>query len=326
MLPTCKPERHPLRSRSRPTLEDGLVSAANMHADEAEIDGELVRRLVATQLPQWAALPLERVVSSGTDNALYRLGADLVVRLPRIDWAVGQVEKEQQWLPALGPLLPLDVPVPVAMGEPDLGYPWRWSVYRWLDGEMATLDNLADVRRAAYTLGQFAAALQRIDPTGGPAPGNHNSGRGVDLAEREPFTSEAIANLDGLIDVEAVTLSWQCALAAPEWDSAPRWIHGDLQAGNLLAVDGRLSAVIDFGCLGVGDPACDLLVAWNLFSAEARDVYRSAVGVDEATWLRGLGWALSTAVVALDYYRDTNPVLVASSHRALSEILAASPP
>ncbi len=175
------------------------------------------------------------------------------------------------------------------------------------------------------TLGQFVATLQQLDPSGGPSPGEHNSWRGVALAEREPFTSEAIANLDGLIDVEAVTLAWQRALAAPVWDSAPRWIHGDLQSGNLLAVDGRLSAVIDFGCLGVGDPACDLLVGWNLFSGEARAAYRAAVGVDDATWARGIGWALSTAVVALDYYRDTNPVLVASAHHALSEILSAPP-
>ncbi len=323
MLPTCTLERQPLGPGARRTVEDGPVSAAKMHADEVDIDAELVRRLVETQLPAWAGLSLERVVSSGTDNALYRLGADLVVRLPRIDWAVGQVEKEQRWLPVLGPQLPLDVPVPVAVGSPDLGYPWSWSVYRWLEGELATVDRLADERGAAYTLGQFVASLQRIDASGGPAPGDHNSWRGVDLAEREPFTSEAIASLHGLIDVDAVTSAWQRALAAPAWDSGPRWIHGDLQPGNLLAVDGRLSAVIDFGCLGVGDPACDLLVAWNLFSGEARDAYRAAVGVDDATWTRGIGWAVSTAVVALDYYRGTNPVLVAGAYRALSEILAA---
>jgi aminoglycoside phosphotransferase (APT) family kinase protein len=296
-----------------------------MHPDELDIDPDLVRRLVGTQFPQYAALPLQPVMSSGTDHALYRLGPDLVVRLPRVGWAVGQVEKEQHWLPVLGPQLPLDIPVPVVMGEPDLGYPWRWSVYRWLDGETATPDKLADVRGAAYPLGRFVAALQRIDPAGGPEPGDHNSWRGVPLVEREPFTSEAIARLDGVIEVDPVREAWQSALAAPEWDMAPRWVHGDLLAGNLLTSSGRLSAVIDFGCLGVGDPACDLLVAWHVFSGEARDAYRAAVGVDDATWARGIGWALSVAVGALDYYRGTNPALVASAHRALTEIRTATP-
>ncbi len=149
MLPTCTPGRYPLGTGGSLSLEDRPVSGATMHADEVDIDGDLVRRLVETQLPRFAGLPLRPVASSGTDHALYRLGADLVVRLPRIDWAVGQVDKEQQWLPVLGPQLPLAVPVPVALGEPDFGYPWRWSVYRWVDGDPATLDKIAHVREAA---------------------------------------------------------------------------------------------------------------------------------------------------------------------------------
>ena len=260
--------------------------------------------------------------SAGTDNAIYRLGDDMAVRLPRIHWATGQVEKEHEWLPRLAPLLPLAIPVPLAKGMPGEGYPWHWSVYRWLEGENATIERIADPRQAATDLAQFIAALQRIDPTGGPPPGAHNSFRGVPLAMRDAPTRAAIAALRGTLDTDAVTAAWEAALRAPAWRGPPVWIHGDLQSGNLLAQRGRLSAVIDFGCLGVGDPACDLMVAWTLFSAETRDVFRAALPVDDATWARGRGWALSVGLIALPYYQNTNPVLAGIARRAIDEVLA----
>ncbi|HLK57907.1 MAG TPA: aminoglycoside phosphotransferase family protein [Chthonomonadaceae bacterium] len=293
-----------------------------MHADEVDTGITLVARLLAAQFPQWANLPLQTVRSAGTDNAIYRLGASMAVRLPRIHWAVEQVEKEQYWLPRLAPFLPLAIPVPLAKGEPAEGYPWHWSVYRWLEGENATIERLADPRQAATALAQFVTALQRIDPTEGPPPGSHNSFRGVPLATRDAHTRTAIASLHDTLDGDAATAAWEAALQAPAWHGAPVWIHGDLQSGNLLAVDGKLRAVIDFGCLGVGDPACDLIVAWNLLSGEARNVYRAALQVDDATWMRGRGWALSVGLIALPYYQNTNPILAEISRRTIDEVLS----
>jgi aminoglycoside phosphotransferase (APT) family kinase protein len=293
-----------------------------MHADEVDTDVSLVRRLLAAQLPHWADLPIEPIPSPGTDNAIYRLGDDMAVRLPRIHWATGQPEKEHRWLPGLAPLLPLAVPAPLAKGAPAEGYPWHWSVHRWLEGETATPDRIADPRAAATALGRFVAALQRIDPAGGPPPGAHNSSRGVPLARRDRETRAAIAALDGIVDADRVTAAWEAALAAPAWHGPAVWLHGDLQAGNLLAVRGRLSAVIDFGCLGVGDPACDAMVAWTYLTAGTRDAFREALPVDDATWARGRGWALSVGLIALPYYRRTNPFLAGIARRAIDEVLA----
>jgi aminoglycoside phosphotransferase (APT) family kinase protein len=293
-----------------------------MHIDEVEIDTALVCQLLAAQFPQWADLPILPVRSAGTDNAIYRLGDDLAVRLPRIEGACGQVEKEQRWLPRLAPRLPLAIPVPLAKGEPGAGYPWHWSVYRWLDGENATIERIADPGQLAIALAQFIAALQQIDASGGPCPGPHNSGRGVPLEMRDASTRTAIASLHGMVDTDAATAAWDMALPSPVWHGAPVWIHGDLQSGNLLVVDGRLHAVIDFGCLGVGDPACDLMVAWNLLSADTRAVFRNALAVDDATWARGRGWALSVALIALPYYQHTNPVLAEISRSTIDEVLS----
>lgn len=298
------------------------MSASRMHDNEVHTDESLVRRLLAAQFPQWADLPIEPVRSAGTDNALYRLGDEMAVRLPRIHWAAEQPDKECEWLPKLAPYLPLSIPVPLAKGEPGEGYPWTWSICRWLDGENATIDRIVDPTQLATELAGFVAALHGIDASGGPRPGLHNSSRGVPLATRDASTRAAIDALDGIVDVGAVTTAWDAALDAPVWDGPPVWIHGDLQSGNLLVVDGRLSAVIDFGCLGVGDPACDVMVAWTLFSSEARAAYGAALAVDDATWARGRGWALSTSLIALPYYKDTNPTLAGIARCTLAEVLA----
>ena len=298
------------------------MSAGKMHADEVDVDASLVHRLLAAQFPQWTGVPIEPVHSAGTDNALYRLGGDMVVRLPRILGATGQAEKERQWLPRLAPLLPLPIPVPLAKGMPAEGYPWPWSVYRWLEGETATIERVADPRQAATDLGRFVAAMQRIDPAGGPPPGAHNSWRGVPLGRRDAETRVAIEALRGTLDAEAVTAAWEAALQAPAWHGPAVWLHGDLNAANLLVQDGRLNAVIDFGCLGVGDPACDLMAAWTYLSAETRDVFHAALPADDATWVRGRGWALSFGLIALPYYQSTNPVLAGIARYAINEALA----
>ncbi len=298
------------------------MSAGKMHADELDIDVSLVGRLLASQFPQWADLSIEAVHSAGTDNAIYRLGDDMAVRLPRIYGATRQVDKEHQWLPRLAPLLPLTIPVPLAKGMPAEGYPWHWSIYRWLEGEIATIERVTDPRQAATKLGEFVAALQRIDPTGGPAPGANNSFRGVPLAMRDPFTRAAIATLHSTVDADAVTAAWEAALKVPAWNGPAVWLHGDLISGNLLAQHGRLSAVIDFGCLGVGDPACDVMVAWTYLSPVTREAFRAALPVDDATWARGRGWALSFGLIALPYYQISNPVLAGIARHAIDEALA----
>lgn len=297
------------------------MPAGKMHDDEVDIDATLVRQLLATQFPQWADLAITPVLSAGTDNAIYRLGDDMCVRLPRISWAIEQVDKEQRWLPRLAPYLPLAIPVPLGKGMPGEGYPWQWSIYRWFEGENATNEPVADPHQAARTIAQFITALQKIDPTDGPLPGAHNSHRGVPLAARDSATRRAIEALQGIVDPESTAAAWETALRAPEWNGPSVWIHGDLQSGNLLVQRGQIGAVIDFGCLGVGDPACDLQIAWNFLSADSRDVFRTALSVDDATWARGRGWALSWGLIALPYYQTTNPVLAGIARRAIAEVL-----
>lgn len=295
---------------------------ARMHDDEIEIGAALVGRLIGEQFPHWASLPIKPVNSAGTDNALYRLGDDKVARLPRRPGMAAQIDKEARWLPVLAAHLPLAVPLPLAMGRPTAEYPCNWSVCRWLEGRDAVIDPIADLNDAAIALAGFVNALQRIDATGGPAPGNHNFFRGVPLAHRDAQTRDAIDRLHGIIDTDAALGAWQAALAAPAWSGPPVWLHGDIHAGNLLVRDGHITAVIDFGGLAVGDPACDLMVGWNLLSGESRAIFRAALSVDDATWARARSWALSVALIALPYYLDTNPVLVGISRHAIGEVLS----
>jgi len=292
-----------------------------MHANEVHTDTQLVGRLLAAQFPQWAGLPLTPVPSAGTDNALYRLGGDMVVRLPRIDWAIGQAEKERRWLPRLAPHLPLTIPEQLARGEPGEGYPWPWSIYRWLPGASATLARLHDPCQTAVQLARFVTALWQVDATDGPPAAEHNL-RGAPLALRDEPTRAAIAALAGVIDTGKATAVWEAALEAPNWEGEPVWFHGDLLSGNVLVEQGRLSAVIDFGGLAVGDPACDLMIAWSLFSGASREAFRAETAVDEATWLRGRGRALSQAVIFIPYYWHTNPIGVKNARRMLAELLA----
>lgn len=293
-----------------------------MHMDEMEVDESLVHRLVSTQFPQWASLPLKLVPSAGTDHALYRLGDEMVARLPRTSSASVQIDKEQQWLPKLAPLLPLAIPYPLASGIPDEEYPWQWSIYPWLAGEDASAVPVADEPQAAAALADFLVRLHQIDPTNSPPPGKHNFFRGVPLAMRKNKTRAAIASLQGTFNADLMVEAWKSSLEAQVWSNPSCWIHGDLIPTNLLIQNGQLSAVIDFGGLGVGDPACDLLVAWTFLSAETRGVFRSALSVDDATWIRGRGWALSFGVIAFEYYQETNPVLARIAKRAINEALA----
>ena len=297
------------------------MAAPKMHADEIETDVALVRRLLAGQFPHWADLPIDPVVSYGTDHDIYRLGDELAARLPRIGWATGQAAKEAEWLPRLAPHLPLAVPAHVATGYPAEGYPFEWSVYTWLPGEDAN-GTIDDLNQAAVDLAAFVKALRQVDAHDAhPRPPR---GRGAPLAELDEQVRRAIAELGDRIDGDAAVRSWEESLNASGWEGEEVWVHGDLLPGNLLVVDGRLSAVIDFGGLNVGDPACDLQPAWNVFSGESRMRYRAELEVDDASWLRGRGWALYQAVSALPYYWDTNPGMIRRASHALAQVLADS--
>lgn len=290
-----------------------------MHPDEIETYVGLVRRLVAAQFPQLSDLSIEPVESYGTDHDIYRLGDQLAIRLPRIEWATNQAAKEAAWLPRLAPHLPLEVPVQMAMGHPADGYPFDWSIYEWLPGENAN-GTIEDLDEAAVDLAAFITALRQIDTTG--APPRRQGARGSPLAELDEEVRRAIDRLGGRIDGNAALHSWEESLNAPAWNDPEVWVHGDLLPGNLLVIDGRLSAVIDWGGLNVGDPACDLQPAWNVFEGGSRRRFRDEIAVDDASWLRGRGWALAQAVWALPYYWDTNPGMIRQASHALAQVLS----
>ncbi len=245
-----------------------------MHDNEIDINESLVRELLCAQFPQWASLPIKAVQSIGTDNAIYRLGTDMCIRLPRIAGAGKHIETEQKWLPQFAPMLPLAIPVPLGKGKPHKNYHLHWSIYSWLEGENACNEPIIDQQQAAIDLAQFIIALQSIDPTGGPA-----ARRGVSLATQDNETRSAIKALHGVIDTEAVIVAWEQCLQALVWNKPPVWIHGDLLPANVLVQQGRLSGVIDFDSLGIGDPAVDLIPAWCLFSRDARNIFRKTLAV-----------------------------------------------
>ena len=289
--------------------------------DMESIDIALVRRLIAAQFPEWAGMPITPAEPQGWDNRTFRLGAEMSVRLPSAAGYTPQVEKEHRWLPRLAPLLPLPIPVPLARGVPTADYPFPWSVYHWLPGETAVTARVDDMNALATTLAHFLSVLQRIDPTGGPPPGPHSFFRGAPLTTYDAETRHTIAALEDEIDAAAATAVWEAALAAA-WLGSPVWFHGDVAAGNLLVRDGQLSAVIDWGCAGVGDPACDVTIAWTFFSGASREAFRAALPLDGATWARGRGWALWKALLILAEQIDARSEKAAAARRVVDDVLA----
>jgi aminoglycoside phosphotransferase (APT) family kinase protein len=284
-----------------------------MHSDELEIDESLVLRLLRAQFPEWADLPLRRIEPSGTVNAIFRLGTELSVRLARREGPTEPGGEESSWLPRLAPLLPMDIPVPVAQGRPGNEYPWFWEVHTWVEGETLTVEDI-DAVQAARDLAALVGALQQVNPAGAPR------GRGIPLVERDEEIRYWLARFDGDPEVE---VEWERSLAAPPWDGPPVWHHGDLDARNWLVRGGRITGVIDWGSMGVGDPACDVMVAWKLHTADARDAFRGALPTDDATWERARGWALSQAVAILAYYTpENNPTLYREAESWLSLALS----
>ncbi len=284
------------------------------------INVELVRRLLEEQFPQYAALPLELVQPGGWDNRTFRLGQGLSVRLPSAERYVAQVEKEHRWLPRLAPYLPLPIPAPLAMGMPAEGYPWPWSIYRWLEGQPATTGSITDLEAFARSLALFLAALHRIDAASGPVAGSHNFHRGGRLSVYDAETRAALSALAGMIDTASAVEVWAAALSS-EWRRQPLWVHGDVASGNLLVRGGDLSAVIDFGSSAVGDPACDLVVAWTEFWGNSRAAFRAELPFDDDTWRRARGWALWKALItAAD--PDGDPWAIEKARRVIVEVIA----
>lgn len=287
-----------------------------LHDDEVAVDDALVRLLLADQFPRWSQLPLRRVPSTGTDNVVHRLGDELAVRLPRIHWAVTQVDKEWEWLARLAPRLCSAVPVPVARGAPGHGYPYRWLVSSWIDGTDVTTGPVGDWCSLALEVAAFVAALRRVDPRGAPAAGR----RGGPLRAADRATRWAIDRLEATADRRRALEVWEDALTAGPFEGEPVWIHGDLLPGNVLVREGALAGVIDWGAAGVGDPACEAMFAWSL-PTDARDVFRQALGLDDEAWRRGRGWALEQAVLFIDYYAATLPQGVAVARNRLDAVL-----
>lgn len=299
-------------------LEAAMPNAENQLS--VAISVELVRRLIKAQFPQYATLALEAVLPGGWDNRTFRLGQELSVRLPSAKRYVAQVEKEHCWLPRLAPHLPLPVPVPLAMGAPAEGYPWPWSIYQWLQGEPATTGGITDLPAFARSLGSFLAALHRIDATNGPAAGSHNFHRGGRLAVYDSEIRAALTALTGRIDAASAAEVWEAALSS-EWSGQPLWVHGDVASGNLLIKDGTLCAVIDFGSSAVGDPACDLVMAWTEFSGDSRTAFRAELAFDDNTWSRARGWALWKALITIAGAGE-DPLLIEKAGRIVTEVIA----
>jgi aminoglycoside phosphotransferase (APT) family kinase protein len=281
-----------------------------------QIDGALVGRLIAEQFPDWAHLPISPVGLGGWDNRTFRLGPGMVVRLPSGKQYAAAVAKEQKWLPFLAPRLPLPIPTPLAMGEPNDEYPWNWSVYSWLEGEVATPDRITNLDQFSSDLAHFLLSMQSIDPDGGPT--RRLRGGSLDIWDEQ--ARSAIKALTSKIDFELATEVWETALDAP-FTRKPVWYHGDVAAGNLLVRDGRLRAVIDFGGTGVGDPACDMTIAWTFLTPESRTNFRRVLVPDDAIWARGRGWALWKGMIVLAKIIETNPIEEASSEYAVSQVL-----
>lgn len=275
--------------------------------DRDTITADVAARLVAEQFPQWSGLPVVPVKLNGWDNTTFRLGDDLSVRLPSADRHTAQIAKqiakEHRWLPILAPSLPLPIPVPVALGRPSDEFPRPWSVYRWIAGEPASPDQVADPATFASRLAEFLAALQAIDASDGPPAGEHNFFRGAPLTTYDQQTRQLIRLTARDIDTSAATKVWDAALAST-WERPPVWVHGDVTGSNLLAAKGALHAVIDFGGLAVGDPACDLVMEWTFFTGASAAAFRRGVHLDEATWARGRGWALWKALLMIADERE----------------------
>ncbi|MEZ0493344.1 aminoglycoside phosphotransferase family protein [Kineococcus sp. TBRC 1896] len=293
-------------------------------------DADVVRALLEQQFPDLAHLPVVPLRTTGTDNVVHRLGGELLVRLPRTPAAEQQIDREVRWLPVLSRTLPTALPAVVAVGRPGNGFARRWTVQRWIPGQDAVPTARADWTRVARSLAGVVTALRRVDPTDAPAAGPSTGGRGAPLARSDEHVQRCAALTRQLgdttgptagLDVDAALDLWRRAVEAPAWTGPPVWFHGDLTPGNVLLRDGDLAAVIDLGCASGGDPACDGLPAWTLFTGDAREEFRRLTHLDDATDLRTRGWAVFVGLTAMPHHHATNPRFCRFARRVLDAVL-----
>lgn len=279
-----------------------------------------VKKLIKNQFPQWVHLNIKPVEPGGWDNKTFRLGDEMLIRMPSSEKYAFKVKKEQTWLPKLAPYLPLPIPTPLAMGKPSKEYPCNWSIYNWIPGKVASLESVSNLSDFARDLAKFLVVLHKVDTTSGPQPGEHNFYRGGSLCVYNKEVQWAIQKLGNSIDTKAATIMWEQALAS-EWQADPVWVHGDIAVGNLLVKKGKLHAVIDFGGLAVGDPACDLVIAWTFFDTKSRSIFKEIVALDEQTWNRARGWALWKALIVCAKMPGTDHREIEKAKRIVETLL-----
>lgn len=285
------------------------------------IEISLVQDLIAHQFPQWKELSIHPVKTSGFDNCTFHLGDKMLIRLPSKAEYAFQVEKEQYWLPRLKSLLSIQIPTPVAMGKPAKNYPWKWSIYEWIRGESVASSDRTDYCELATDLAEFLVSFQSIDSTGGPLPSQHNFYRGGSLKVYDDEVKKAVTLIGSQMDLKTVREIWEVA-PATSWQGKSVWVHGDVSPGNLLIDNGRLCAVIDFGQLAIGDPACDLAIAYTLFSGKSREVFRKIIKVDEDTWARGRAWALWKALITVAGLTNPNNSESKKSKQIIDDVIS----
>ncbi len=292
-----------------------------MSPEKFNVTTEIVERLISEQFPHWSNEVVKPVDKGGWDNGTFHLGDDKLIRLPSAEYYVAQVAKEQTWLPKLAPQLPLPIPTPLAQGSANSEYPWPWSIYNWIDGAPANEQNITDMDQFADDLAGFMKVLQQASTDDAPPAGQHNFFRGGDFSIYEKQSRHSIEALEDRIDGEAMTQIIDDAVAS-SFDDTPVWVHGDIAPGNLLVKDGQLSAVLDFGCCAIGDPACDLVITWTFFTGSARDAFRNAFDSDQATWQRARGWACWKAMLVLQNPDATNAPEAVNSMRVVEDVIA----
>ncbi|MEO3746082.1 aminoglycoside phosphotransferase family protein [Plantactinospora sp. B5E13] len=293
-----------------------------LHRNELPVDESLVRTLLKAQRPEWAELPLS-VAGSGTDNTMFRLGDDLLVRLPRTPDKEPSIRKEQKWLPRLAPRLTLAVPEPVFAGAPSPDFPLAWSVYRWIDGAEPGPDTVEDWPAFGTDLAAFVRQLHGLDLTGATRADDLGGYRGGSLRSFDEWVGGYFADCRAIgpsLDLETVERLWRDALDLPEPSGSHVWLHSDLRPTNLLVRDGRLCAVIDFGALAVGFPDAEHAPVWDL-PTPARQAYWDSLDLDDLTWTRARAWAIGVGVAGLAYYWSTYPAFVAECQARLRAIL-----
>ena len=287
-----------------------------------EITTQIATALIAEQFPQFSHLHISPVDHGGNDNRTFHLGSEMSIRLPSGEEYVRQVKKEQEWLPKIAPHLPLPIPQPIAMGMPSKCYPWNWSIYKWLEGESANSIELSDahLETIAIQIAQFLNEFHKFDGAGAPAPGLHNWWRAAHTSIYDAETRSLIEKLKNLVDVDNASKLWQRAINS-KWNRDPVWVHGDVASGNLLVKDNRLAAVIDFGCMGIGDPACDLTIAWTFFRGKSREIFRANLHLDEETWARARGWAIWKALYEVSVIEDQNGAALAKQRQIIDDVI-----